>query len=75
MSLVLLFHHLLLNVFRMSVHPSSGTCDLLWVYFMCCIALVRCVLVLLCGSAGWCGILKQAEAVLQSNTTHEINPQ
>ena len=38
MSLVLLFHYLLLNVFRMLVHPSSGACDLLWIYFMCCIA-------------------------------------
>jgi len=47
MSLVLLFHCLLLNMF----HPSSGACDLLWIYFMCCIALVRCVLVLRCGSA------------------------
>jgi hypothetical protein len=36
----------------MLVHPSSGACDLLWIYFMCCIALVRCVLVLRCGSAG-----------------------
>ena len=46
MSLVLLFHYLLLTMFRMLVHPSSGACDLLWIYFMCCIALVRCVLVL-----------------------------
>ena len=52
MSLALLFHPLLLNMFRMLVHPSSGACDLLWIYFMCCIALVRCVLVLRCGSAG-----------------------
>ena len=52
MSLVLLFHCLLLNMFRMLVHPSSGACDLLWIYFLCCIALVRCVLVLRCGSAG-----------------------
>jgi len=52
MSLVLLFHYLLLNVFRMLVHPSSGACDLLWIYFMCCIALVRCVLGLRCGSTG-----------------------
>ena len=51
-SLVLLFHYLLLNVFRMLVHPSSGACDLLWIYFMCRIALVRCVLILRCGSAG-----------------------
>ena len=52
MSLALLFHYLLLNVFRMLVHPSSGACGLLWNYFMCCISLVRCVLVLRCGSAG-----------------------
>ena len=43
---------LVLNMFRMLVYPSSGACDLLWIYFMCCIALVRCVLVLRCGSAG-----------------------
>jgi hypothetical protein len=52
MSLALLFHYLLLNMFRMLVHPSSGACDLLWIYFTCCIALVQCVLVLQCGSAG-----------------------
>ena len=52
MSLALLFHYLLLNVFRMLVHPSSGACDLMWIYFMCCTALVRCVLVLRRGSAG-----------------------
>ena len=34
MSLALLFHYLMLNMFRMSVHPSSGACDLLWIYFM-----------------------------------------
>ena len=45
MSRALLFHHLLLNMFRKLIHPSSGACDLLWIYFMCCIALVRCVLV------------------------------
>ena len=56
MSLALLFHYLLLNMFRMLVHPSSGVCDLLWIYFMRCIALVR---------LGWCGILMQAEALLQ----------
>ena len=33
-----------LNMLRMLVHPSSGACDLLWIYFVCCIALVRCVL-------------------------------
>ena len=52
MSLVLLFHCLLLNMLGMLVHPSSGACYLLWIYFVGCIALVRCVLVLRCVSAG-----------------------
>ena len=43
---------LLLNMFRMLVHPSSGACGLLWIYFMCGIVVGRCVLVLRCGSAG-----------------------
>ena len=51
MSLALLFHYLLLSMFQMLVHPSAAACDLLWIYFMCCIALVRCVLVLRCGLA------------------------
>ena len=72
MSLALLSHYLLLNIFRTLVHPSSGACDLLWIYFMCCIALVRCVLVLRCGSAGvvWCGILMQAEALVPHRNTN-----
>ena len=49
MSLALLFHYLILNMFRMLVHPFSGACDL---FFMGCVALVRSVLVLRCGSAG-----------------------
>jgi len=28
MSLPLLFHYLMLNMFRMLIHPSSGACDL-----------------------------------------------
>ena len=52
MSLAVLFQYLLLNMFRMLVYQSSGAYDLLWIYFMGCIALFRCVLVLRCGSAG-----------------------
>ena len=33
-----LLQYLLLNMLRMLVHPSSGACDLLWIYFMCCVA-------------------------------------
>jgi len=28
MSLAFLFHYLLLNMFRMLIHPFSGACDL-----------------------------------------------
>ena len=28
MSLAFLFHYLLLNMFQMLIHPSSGACDL-----------------------------------------------
>ena len=64
MSLTLLFHHLLLNVFRMLVHPSAElatycgfiSCDvLLWFDVRWCYGVVR---------LGWCGILRQAEALL-----------
>ena len=64
MSLALLFHYLLLNMFRMLVHPSSEACDLLWI--------ISCVVLLwfdVCWCYGvvllwWCGVLMQAEAVL-----------
>jgi len=52
MSLALLFHYLMLNMFRMLIHPSSGACDLFVELFLRSIALVRCVLVLRCGSTG-----------------------
>ena len=72
MSLALLFHYLLLNMFRMLVHPSSGACDLMWIYFMLCIALVRCVLVLRVVRLGWCGILMQAEALVNSEIIKQV---
>ena len=51
MSLALLFHYLMLNMFRILIHPQELATYLLN-YFMGCIALVRCVLVLRCGLAG-----------------------
>ena len=38
MSFDLLFHYLMLNMFRMLVHPSSGACDLFVTLFhgLCC---------------------------------------
>jgi len=43
---------------------------------MGCIALVRCVLVLRCSSAGvvWCGIRMQAEVVLQPASGYHTTP-
>ena len=65
MSLVLLFHYLLLNMFRMLVHPSSWNlrlicCVISWVVLLwfdvCwCYGVVR---------LGWCGILMQVEALV-----------
>ena len=78
MSLALLFHYLLLNMFRMLIHPSTGTCDLFVELFY---GLYRsgtmCVGVTLW--FGWGGVvsgfrLKQCYQVC-SNTTHEITQQ
>jgi len=33
MSLALLFHYLMLNMFRMLIHASSGACDLFFELF------------------------------------------
>jgi len=53
MSLALLFHYLLLNMFRMLVHQSSGACDL----FVDLFRGLYC-------SGSMCGILMQAEALV-----------
>jgi len=59
MSLAFLFHYLLLNVFRMLIHPSSGACDLfvellhgLYGYGSMCVGV----------ALWWCGIRMQAAA-------------
>jgi len=57
MSLALLFHYLLLNMFRIYIHPQELATSLLS-YCMGCIVLVRlCVGVTL----WWCGIRVQAD--------------
>jgi len=62
MSLALLFHYLLLNMFRMLKHPSSGACDLLDELFdgLYCSGSM-CVGVTL----WWCGICMQASACIR----------
>ena len=65
MSLVLLFQYLLLNMFRMLVHPSSELATnfgfiscvvLLWFDVCWCYGVVR---------LGWSGILMQASACIR----------
>ena len=90
MSLVLLFHYLMLNMFRMLIHPSSGACDLFVELFNglhCSVSM--CVGVTLwfgCGGVVSVCRLKQYFSLHtdttphqhtsnQSNTTHEINQQ
>ena len=61
MSLALLFHYSMLNMFRMLIHPSSGTCDLFFELFHG----LYCSGSMCVGGTLW----------YQSNTTHEITQQ
>jgi len=56
MSLAFLFHYLMLNMFRMLIHPSSGACNLFVELFngLCCSGSM-CVGVTLW--FGWCGVV------------------
>jgi len=56
MSLALLFHYLILNMFRMLIRPSSGACDLFVELFhgLCCFGSM-CVGVTLW--FGWGGVV------------------
>ena len=69
MSLVLLFHYLLLNVFRMLVHPSSGACDIVDLFHVLYCSGSMCVGVTLWFGWGGVGSLCSAEALeLQPET-------
>jgi len=65
MSRPLLFHYLMLNMFRMLIHPSSGACDLCAELFhgLYCSGSM-CVGVTLWFGWGVCGIRMQAEALV-----------
>ena len=58
MSPALLFHYLMLNMFRMLIHPSSGACDLFVELFhgLCCSVLME-VYALACLFRGECLIV------------------
>jgi len=68
MSLALLFHYLLLNMFRTLIHPSSGACDLFVGLFhgLYCSGSMCVGVTLWFGWGGvvWCGILMQAEVLV-----------
>jgi len=71
MSLALLFHYLLLNMFRMLIHPSSGACDLLDELLHGLYGSgSMCVGVAL----WWCGIRMQASACLRIPHHHNAAP-
>ena len=57
MSLAFLFHYLMLNMFRMLIHPSSGACGLFVELFhgLYCSGTMCYVVFWL----GWCGICMQ----------------
>ena len=64
---LLYYVNLLLNMFRMLIHPSLGACDNLVCYCVGCIVLTWGVLVLCCGiGCWWCGIRVQAEPLVST---------
>ena len=82
MSLALLFHYLMLNVFRMLIHPSSGACDLFVELFHGLFCSVRIeVIALACLFSGECLVVtaehsplnKHANAIT-SILTEQNNP-
>jgi len=70
MSLALLFHYLLLNMFRMLIHPSSGACDLFdeLMHGLYCSGSM-CVGVTL----WWCGIRMQYFSLHTDTTPPQLN--
>ena len=52
MQVKALIFYLMHNMFQMLKRSSSAVCDIFVEFFMGCVLLVRCVLVLLCGLAG-----------------------
>jgi len=77
MSLALLFHYLMLNMFRMLIHPSSGACDLFDELFhgLYCSGSMRVGVTLWFGwgSVVWCGIRMQTVALHPDTTPPQPN--
>jgi len=64
MSIALLFHYLMLNMFRVLIHPSSGACDLFVELFHGLYYSGSMCVGLECVGLGWVGVVPvlQAEA-------------
>ena len=76
MSLALLFHYLMLNMFRMLIHPSSGACDLFVELFhgLYCSGSM-CVGVTLWFGCGGVVSVCRLKQCFSLHTTHEITQQ
>jgi len=72
MSLALLFHYLMLNMFRMLIHPSSEACDLFVELFrgLYCSGSM-CVGVTLW--FGWGGVVSGCFSLQPDTTPHQSN--
>jgi len=70
MSLALLFHYLMLNMFRMLIHPSSGACGLFVELFhgLYCSGSM-CVGVML-----WCGCFSLHPDTTPPQANHNVTP-
>ena len=82
MSLALLFLYLMLNNFRMLIHPSSGSCDLFveLLHGLYCSGSMCVGVTLWFGCGGVVSVCRLRYQCLslhmdQSNTTHEITQQ
>jgi len=77
MSLALLFHYLMLDMFRMLVHPSSGACDLFVELFheLYCSGSMFFGVTVWFGWGGVVSVCRLKQCSNQSNTTHEIAQQ
>ena len=65
MSLAILFHYLMVKMFRMLIRPSSGACDLfVELFHVLYFSGSMRVGVTLWFGRGWCGIRMHAEAVV-----------
>jgi len=73
MSLALLFNYLMLNMFRMLIHPSSGACDLFVELFhgLCCSGSMCVVVMLWFGCGGVVSVCRLQPVYGYHTTTAE----